>query len=200
MGTAGRRSLTCLPGAPSGQLNVRRLLTACVRAGSLPHSYRGWGVAELRGCLKATWAPPLNDPGSFGDPGLAIDVHLTVPPHEEVATAGSKSNTSRAGPFPGPKPEPMTVPRGARRSNRRAHPSRLGQARRFLPSWSCEFDSRHPLQSKAPSQLKFQSCRSYSNVRMTRITRLVMCSHDHQRAMYRTALSGSTFGVRNQAC
>jgi hypothetical protein len=23
--------------------------------------------------FKATWAPPLNDPGTFGDPGLAID-------------------------------------------------------------------------------------------------------------------------------
>jgi hypothetical protein len=30
-----------------------------------------------------------------------------------------------AGPFAGPKPEPMTVPRGASRSNRRAHPIRL---------------------------------------------------------------------------
>ena len=27
--------------------------------------------------FKATWAPPLNDPGTIGDPGLAIDVHLT---------------------------------------------------------------------------------------------------------------------------
>ena len=52
---------------------------------------------------------------------------------------------SHAGPFAGPKPERMTVPCGASRSNRRAHPSRLGWARGFLPSWSCEFDSRHPL-------------------------------------------------------
>jgi hypothetical protein len=37
------------------------------------------------------------------------------------------------------------VPRGATRSNRRAHPSRLRWARGFLPSWPCEFDSRHPL-------------------------------------------------------
>jgi hypothetical protein len=49
----------------------------------------------------------------------------------------------------------MTVPRGASRSNRRAHPSRLGWARGFLPSWPCEFDSRHPLQSIAPSQCAF---------------------------------------------
>ena len=47
------------------------------------------------------------------------------------------------------------VPRGARRSDQKAHPSRLEQARRFLPSWSCEFDSRHPLQNIAPSQLTF---------------------------------------------
>ena len=31
------------------------------------------------------------------------------------------------------------------RSDRRERPSRLGEARRFLASWSCEFDSRHPL-------------------------------------------------------
>ena len=62
----------------------------------------------------------------------------------------SKSNSSRVGPFAGPKPEPMTVPRGASRSNRRAHPSRLGWARGFLPSWPCEFDSRHPLHIKTP--------------------------------------------------
>jgi hypothetical protein len=80
-----------------------------------------------------------------------------VPPDEEVATAGSKSNSSRAGPFAGPKPEPMTVPRGATRSNRRAHPSRLGWARGFLPSWPCEFDSRHPLHSIAPSQVSFSA-------------------------------------------
>jgi hypothetical protein len=46
----------------------------------------------------------------------------------------------------------MTVPRGERRSNRRAHRSRLWWVRRFLPSWSCEFDSRHPL--KATSLVK----------------------------------------------
>ena len=45
----------------------------------------------------------------------------------------------------GPKPESMMVPCGARRSGQKAHPSRLEQARRFFPSWSCEFDSRHPL-------------------------------------------------------
>ena len=61
-----------------------------------------------------------------------------------------------AGPFAGPKPEPITVPRGASRSNRRAHPSRLGWARGILPSWPCEFDSRHPLHIIAPSQIKFQ--------------------------------------------
>jgi hypothetical protein len=63
-----------------------------------------------------------------------------------------------AGPFAGPKPEPMTVPRGASRSNRRAHPSRLGWARGFLPSWPCEFDSRHPLQSEGPSQGPLSQC------------------------------------------
>jgi hypothetical protein len=41
----------------------------------------------------------------------------------------------------------MTEPRGATRSIRQARPSRLRRARRFLPSWSCEFDSRHSLQS-----------------------------------------------------
>ena len=56
---------------------------------------------------------------------------------------------SHAGPFAGPKPESMTVPRGARRSNRRAHPKRVERERGFLPSWSCEFDSRHPLHAKA---------------------------------------------------
>jgi hypothetical protein len=58
---------------------------------------------------------------------------------------------SHAGPFVGPKPKSMMVPRGARRSDQKAHPSRLEQARRFLPSWPCEFDSRHPLQIIAPS-------------------------------------------------
>ena len=42
------------------------------------------------------------------------------------------------------------VPGGARRSDQKAHPSRLEQARRFLPSWSCKFDSRHPLQWHNP--------------------------------------------------
>jgi hypothetical protein len=59
---------------------------------------------------------------------------------------------SRAGPFAGPKPELMTVPRGAGRSDQTGHSSRLEQARRFLPSWPCEFDSRHPLHSESPSQ------------------------------------------------
>ena len=40
------------------------------------------------------------------------------------------------------------VPRGARRSDQKAHPSRLEQVRRFLPSWPCEFDSRPPLHVK----------------------------------------------------
>src|SRR5215217_3314674 len=44
----------------------------------------------------------------------------------------------------------MTVPRGASRSNRRAHRSRPSWARGFLPSWPCEFDSRHPLHSERP--------------------------------------------------
>jgi hypothetical protein len=60
-----------------------------------------------------------------------------------------------AGPFAGPKRKPMTVPRGASRSNRRAHRSRLGWARGILPSWPCEFDSRHPLHIIAPSQHTF---------------------------------------------
>jgi hypothetical protein len=33
---------------------------------------------------------------------------------------------SHAGPFAGPKPESMMVPRGARRSDQQAHPGRLG--------------------------------------------------------------------------
>jgi hypothetical protein len=48
----------------------------------------------------------------------------------------------------GSKPESTIVPRGARRSEQKAHPSRLEQACRFLRSWSCEFDSRHPLQQR----------------------------------------------------
>jgi len=48
------------------------------------------------------------------------------------------------------------VPRGASRSNRRAHPSRLSWARGFLPSWPCEFDSRHPLHSRSPNQQGFR--------------------------------------------
>jgi hypothetical protein len=91
--------------------------------------------SELSNNCGADRQPPLDDPGSFGAPGVAI-----------------KSNSSRA---PGPlralsQPEPMTVPRGASRSNRRPHPSRLGWARGFLPSWPCEFDSRHPLHSTIP--------------------------------------------------
>jgi hypothetical protein len=73
----------------------------------------------------------------------------------------SKSNSSRAGPFAGPKPEPMTVPRGATRSNWRTHPSRLGWARGFLPSWSCEFDSRHPLNIITPSQSTFECAKLF---------------------------------------
>jgi hypothetical protein len=65
----------------------------------------------------------------------------------------------RAGPSAGPKPEPMMVPRGASRSNRRANPSSLSWARGFLPSWSCEFDSRHPLHIIVPSQGHLQSAR-----------------------------------------
>jgi hypothetical protein len=72
-----------------------------------------------------------------------------VPPHEEVDRREQIEHQPRAGPFPGPKPEPMTVPRGARRSNRRAHPRRLWWVRRFLPSWSCEFDSCHPLHGES---------------------------------------------------
>jgi hypothetical protein len=68
-----------------------------------------------------------------------------------------------AGPFAGPKPEPMTVPRGASRSNRRAHPSRLRWARGFLPSWSCEFDSRHSLQIIAPSQRAFTALKLFEH-------------------------------------
>jgi hypothetical protein len=48
----------------------------------------------------------------------------------------------------GSKPESTIVPRSARRSEQKAHPSRLEQACRFLRSWSCEFDSRHPLQQR----------------------------------------------------
>jgi hypothetical protein len=55
---------------------------------------------------------------------------------------------SRAEPLVGSKPESMIVPRGARRSDQKAHPSRLEQACRFLRSWSCEFDSRPPLQQR----------------------------------------------------
>ena len=97
---------------------------------------------QRNSCGKATgrsWKPRRSGPSDRRP--------SDIPPDEEVATAGSKSNSCCAGPFAGPKPEPMTVPRGASRSNRRAHSSRHGWARGFLPSWSCEFDSRHPLKA-----------------------------------------------------
>ena len=50
-----------------------------------------------------------------------------------------------AGPFAGPKPESMMVPRGAGRS-RPAGASESARAGAQIPSsWSWEFDSRHPL-------------------------------------------------------
>jgi hypothetical protein len=62
---------------------------------------------------------------------------------------------SRAGPFAGAKPESMMMPLRCEEVRPKAHPSRLEQARRFFPSWSCEFDSRHPLHrvSHSPSLL-----------------------------------------------
>jgi hypothetical protein len=42
---------------------------------------------------------------------------------QEPEQEDSKSNSSRT---PGPKPESMMVPGGARRSDQQAHPSRLG--------------------------------------------------------------------------
>ena len=76
-------------------------------------------------------------------------------PQETGARRQQIEQQSHAGPFPGPKPESMTVLRGARRSGQKAHPSQLRWACGFLPSWSCEFDSRRPLQSIAPSQPSF---------------------------------------------
>jgi hypothetical protein len=110
-------------------------------------------------------------PGSIGAPATEIDDHVACFPrkrplcqgdHETAAASWlrrasgdrSKKTANRTaaarGPSAGPKPESMMVPRGARRSDQKAHPSRLEQARRFLPSWSCEFDSRHPLQRHNP--------------------------------------------------
>jgi hypothetical protein len=96
-------------------------------------------------------------PGSIGAPATEIDDHVACFPrkrplcqgdHETAAASWlrrasgdrSKKTANRTavarGPSAGPKPESMMVPRGARRSDQKAHPSRLEQARRFLPSWS----------------------------------------------------------------
>ena len=69
--------------------------------------------------------------------------------HETVARRQQIEQQSHAGPFAGPKPESMMVPRGARGPDLQAHPSRLEQARRIHPSWSCEFDSCHPLHGES---------------------------------------------------
>jgi hypothetical protein len=79
----------------------------------------------------------------------------------------------RAEPFAGPKPDSMMAPRGARRSDQQAHPSRLGQARRFLPSWSCEFNSCY--WSRPPtvvSRLRSFDRRQSVTVRAVRPSRL----------------------------
>ena len=67
-----------------------------------------------------------------------------------------------------------------------------------LPSWSCEFDSRHPLQIIAlvnPLSL----CPSYSNTQMTRITRLVirysmMIDTDRAKCLVRRDFTGYESG------
>jgi hypothetical protein len=92
----------------------------------------------------------LNVNGGMGDGGCVMAAACFRRPEQEDSKSEQQSRT---GPFAGPKPESIMVPRGASRSNPRAHPSRLSWARRFLPSWPCEFDSRHPLNSKTPSQL-----------------------------------------------
>jgi hypothetical protein len=74
-------------------------------------------------------------------PRRAWTFERTAPPtitsQDNLEQEDSKSNSSRTpGPFAGPKPESMMVPRGARRSDQQAHPSRLRWACRFLPSWS----------------------------------------------------------------
>jgi hypothetical protein len=65
------------------------------------------------------------------------------------------------------------VPRGARRSDQQAQLVSLMPVRGFLPSWSCEFDSRHPLHIIVPSQLTFQCAQIFEH-QVTTMNRLVM--------------------------
>ena len=44
----------------------------------------------------------------------------------------------------------------------------------LVPSWSCEFDSRHPLQCIAPNQVIFNLPKLFET-QVTRITKLVIC-------------------------
>jgi hypothetical protein len=113
----------------------------------------------------ASHPPAPARPQAAVSPTAVIEAAPSGRPGSRPGRTRSKSNSSRAGPFAGPKPEPMTVPRGATRSNRRAHPSRLGWARGFLPSWPCEFDSRHPLHSKSARQREFAAMLSCASIR-----------------------------------
>ena len=90
------------------------------------------------------------------------------------------------------------VPRGARRSDQQAHPSRLAQARRFLPSWPCEFDSRHPFHIIAPSQLIFSVPKLFEhsddkNDQAGDVYSMIIG------AIHRSALSGGTSQAANRA-
>ena len=80
------------------------------------------------------------------------------------ARAGKASPTPAWRDSVGPPPGPlaghyarrMPVIQGQLTSgSQKTHCQPAGAADRDLPSWSCEFDSRHPLSSIAPSQLSF---------------------------------------------
>ena len=109
---------------------------------------------------------------------------------ETGATRQQIEQQSHAGPFAGPKPESMMVSGGARRSDQQAHQRRLEQARRFLPSWSCEFDSRHPLRASFLVNWDFQCAELFEQPDDKNIQAGHAVFHDHHRAMYRSALSG----------
>jgi hypothetical protein len=72
--------------------------------------------------------PPLDGPRELRRSGSNIDDHLTCLGTKRSLPHGEIEQQSHGGPSAGPKPEPMTVPRGASRSNRRS--IRVGSGRR----------------------------------------------------------------------
>jgi hypothetical protein len=81
---------------------------------------------ELSYNYGAESATATGGPRKLRRSGSSIDDHLTCLGTKRSLPHGEIEQQSHAGPSAGPKPEPMTVPRGASRSNRRTHPSRLG--------------------------------------------------------------------------